>query len=70
MFFVSILEKSVYLPVESYRHPAMANERIFVSYKRKDKEQVFALIDKIERELGVKCWVDLEGIETLYRYEL
>lgn len=42
----------------------MANERIFISYKRVDKTQVFALIDKIEHALGVKCWVDLEGIES------
>ena len=42
----------------------MANERIFISYKRVNKEPVFALIDRIERELGVKCWVDLDGIET------
>lgn len=42
----------------------MANERIFISYKRVDKTRVFALIDKIERALGVKCWVDLDGIET------
>ena len=42
----------------------MANERIFISYKRKNKEQVFSLIEKIERELGVKCWVDLDGIES------
>lgn len=42
----------------------MANERIFISYKRVNKEPVFALINRIERELGVKCWVDLDGIET------
>ena len=42
----------------------MANERIFVSYRRKDKEKVFALVEKIEREVGVKCWVDLANIET------
>lgn len=42
----------------------MANERIFISYKRVNKEPVFAFIDRIERELGVKCWVDLDGIET------
>ena len=46
----------------------MANERIFISYKRKNKEQVFALVDKIERELGVKCWVDLDGIESMAQF--
>ncbi|MBE6257243.1 MAG: toll/interleukin-1 receptor domain-containing protein [Prevotella sp.] len=38
--------------------------RIFISYKRKNKDQVFPIVDYIERELGVKCWVDLDGIES------
>lgn len=38
--------------------------RIFISYKRVDKEKVFALIDKIETDTGEKCWVDIEGIES------
>lgn len=38
-------------------------ERIFISYKRVDKKRVFALKRRIEDELGVKCWVDLEGID-------
>ncbi len=38
--------------------------RIFISYKRKNKEQVFALVKKIENELSIKCWVDLDGIES------
>ena len=40
------------------------NERIFISYKRVDKERVFALKKRIEDELGVDCWVDLDGIES------
>jgi hypothetical protein len=40
------------------------NERIFISYKRVDKEKVFALKKRVEDELGVKCWVDLEGIDS------
>ena len=39
-------------------------ERIFISYKRANKDQVFSLVEKIEKELGVKCWIDLDGIET------
>lgn len=38
--------------------------RIFISYKRKNKEQVFQLVNYIESQLGEKCWVDLDGIES------
>ena len=38
--------------------------RIFVSYKRKNKEQVFQIVKYIESQLGEKCWVDLDGIES------
>lgn len=40
------------------------NERIFISYKRADKERVFALKDSIEQATGEKCWIDLDGIES------
>lgn len=40
------------------------NPRIFISYKRKDKDKVFALKDRIEKETGQKCWIDLDGIES------
>ena len=39
-------------------------ERIFISYKRKDMEKVFSIVKRIEAELGIKCWVDLDGIES------
>ena len=38
--------------------------RIFISYKRKDKEKVFRIVREVEEATGVKCWVDLDGIET------
>lgn len=38
--------------------------RVFISYKRKDKENVFPLKEKIENLLGEKCWIDLDGIES------
>ena len=38
-------------------------ERIFISYKRVDKERVFAIKDGIEQATGEKCWIDLDGIE-------
>lgn len=63
--FSTIIQKyCVNLQFETLQHTTMANERIFISYKRVNKEPVFAIIDRIERELGVKCWVDLDGIET------
>ena len=40
------------------------DERIFISYKRVDKERVFAIKDGIEQATGEKCWIDLEGIES------
>lgn len=38
--------------------------RIFVSYKRKDKETVFKIVRQIEEATTVKCWIDLDGIES------
>lgn len=39
--------------------------RIFISYKRVDKQQVFNLKDRLEAALGKKeCWIDLDGIES------
>lgn len=39
-------------------------ERIFISYKRVNKDRVFQLVNYIENQLNVKCWVDLNGIES------
>lgn len=38
--------------------------RIFISYKRVDKDKVFHLKDRIEAATGEKCWIDLDGIES------
>ena len=38
--------------------------KVFVSYKRADKDKVFPLVHKMESELGIMFWVDLEGIES------
>lgn len=38
--------------------------RVFISYKRKNWEQVFPIVKSIEKQLGIKCWVDLDGIES------
>jgi hypothetical protein len=37
--------------------------RVFISYKRADKEKVFRLKEKIEAATGESCWIDLERIE-------
>ena len=39
-------------------------ERIFISYKRVDKEKVFRIKDQIEVALDEKCWIDIDGIES------
>ena len=39
-------------------------ERIFISYKRVDKDRVFAIKDSIEKATVEKCWIDLDGIES------
>ena len=39
-------------------------ERIFISYKRADREKVFLLKDKIEAAIGESCWIDMDGIES------
>lgn len=38
--------------------------RIFISYKRVDKDKVFKIKDKIESAIGEQCWIDLDGIES------
>ncbi len=42
----------------------MENRRIFISYKRANKNLVFPLVKKIEEQLCLKCWIDLDGIES------
>lgn len=37
---------------------------IFISYKRADKEMVKNIKDQINSEIGNKCWMDLDGIES------
>lgn len=38
--------------------------KVFVSYKRVDKDKVFPIVHQMESKLGVKFWMDLEGIES------
>ena len=46
----------------------MAKE-IFISYSRKDFDKVKAIKDEIDRELDIKCWMDLDGIESGEQFE-
>lgn len=39
-------------------------KKIFISYKRADKDIVMPIVDRINSELGEICWIDLDGIET------
>ena len=41
----------------------MAKE-IFISYSRKDFDRVKAIKDEIDREVGIDCWMDLDGVES------
>lgn len=41
--------------------------RVFISYKRADKDIVFPLKEKIEEAIGEPCWIDLEGISSELR---
>ena len=43
--------------------------RIFISYKRLDKDTVIPLAKEIESRLRVKCWIDLSGIESSEQFE-
>lgn len=38
--------------------------KIFISYKRQDKDKVFHIVDEIRWMTGVDCWIDIEGIES------
>ena len=42
--------------------------RIFISYKRANKDKVFPLVEHIEKQLDCKCWVDLDGIESSVQF--
>lgn len=38
--------------------------KVFVSYKRVDKDKVFPIVEELEKDFGINCWVDLAGIES------
>lgn len=39
-------------------------KKVFISYKRQDKQQVLPIVERIKIETGIDCWIDLDGIES------
>lgn len=42
---------------------------IFISYSRKDKDKVHAIVSDIEKTVGKKCWIDLQGIDSAEQFD-
>ena len=42
---------------------------VFISYSRKDLEEVKKMRFEIDREVGIDCWMDLNGIESGEQFE-
>lgn len=45
-------------------YPQYTSQKIFISYKRIDKDVVFEIKNKIEQQTEVPCWIDIDGIES------
>lgn len=43
--------------------------KVFISYKRSDKEKVFPIVKTIQEYTGIDCWIDLSGIESGDQFE-
>lgn len=43
-------------------------EQIFISYKRTDKQRVTEIVNTIQDELKVHCWIDLYGINYAVQF--
>ena len=44
-------------------------KKVFVSYSRADKDKVLPLVKSLEKSVGTKFWIDLEGIESAAQFE-
>ena len=42
----------------------MSRFRLFISYSRKDLENVSPIVSRIQKEYGIEAWIDLKGIES------
>lgn len=45
------------------------DNKIFISYSRKDAEEVMGIVKQIEDALRIHCWIDTKGIETAEDFE-
>lgn len=45
------------------------NNGVFISYSRKDLEEVKKIKYEIDKEVGIDCWMDLDGIESGEQFE-
>ena len=45
------------------------DKEVFISYSRKDLEEVKIIKYEIEKEVGIDCWMDLDGIESGEQFE-
>lgn len=37
---------------------------IFISYSSLDKDTVYPIVERIEKECGIKCWIDRDGLHS------
>ncbi len=61
---VFTIYRSVSEEAEEETGDLSSSQRIFISYKRDDKDKVLRIKDEIERTVGERCWIDLDGIES------
>lgn len=45
------------------------DREVFISYSRKDLEEVKKIKYEIDKEVGIDCWMDLNGIESGEQFE-
>lgn len=45
------------------------DREVFISYSRKDLEEVKKIKYEIDKEAGIDCWMDLDGIESGEQFE-
>ena len=44
-------------------------QKIFISYKRLDKDIVLPIVENIKERTGAECWIDMDGIESGDQFE-
>lgn len=46
-----------------------ADDKVFISYSRADKAVVYPLVERLQKDVGARFWVDLKGIESGSKFE-